>query len=260
MEYMNLEQEQIELLSTLVEAFRNTPKPDREPFLMLFLDNDRNATIQHKSFGKSSIKAYPNDVWELQRQGLIAVETISRGAVYEFDITTPGFSTYREAKQKQAEPLKRVEDGANEYLKSERFQNRYLGAFKKWLAAEELLWVSESDEQLTTVGHLCREAMQEFATLLVERYRPPDVNQNKSNDVSRIRAVLQHKSVHLGDTEKSFLDALIPYWGTVSDLVQRQEHGGQKEGRPLVWDDARRVLFQTANVMFEVDKALSRFD
>jgi hypothetical protein len=39
--------------------------------------------------------------------------------------------------------------------------------------------------------------------------------------------------------------------------VQRQEHGAQKEGRPLVWEDGRRVVFQTAIVMFELDRALS---
>lgn len=46
------------------------------------------------------------------------------------------------------------------------------------------------------------------------------------------------------------------YWGAVADLTQRQEHGVQKEGEQLVWEDARRVVFQTLLVMFEVDKAL----
>ena len=48
----------------------------------------------------------------------------------------------------------------------------------------------------------------------------------------------------------------MTYWGTVSDLVQRQEHGAQREGKQLVWEDARRVVFQTANVMFEIDRSL----
>jgi hypothetical protein len=57
--------------------------------------------------------------------------------------------------------------------------------------------------------------------------------------------------------EKPFLEALIAYWGTVSDLIQRQEHGSQKEGKELVWEDGRRVVFQTAMVMLEFDKSLS---
>jgi hypothetical protein len=47
----------------------------------------------------------------------------------------------------------------------------------------------------------------------------------------------------LGSTGKQFLDALVAYWGTVSDLVQRQEHGAQKEVSNLVWGDGRRVVF-----------------
>jgi hypothetical protein len=74
--------------------------------------------------------------------------------------------------------------------------------------------------------------------------------------VARIRSVLQQHAAKLGTTAAPFLDALLVYWGTVSDLVQRQEHGAQKEGRPLVWEDGRRVVFQTAIVMFEVDRTL----
>jgi hypothetical protein len=49
---------------------------------------------------------------------------------------------------------------------------------------------------------------------------------------------------------------LLAYFGTVSDLIQRQEHGAQKEGEGLMWEDARRVVFQTALVMFELDRVL----
>jgi hypothetical protein len=52
------------------------------------------------------------------------------------------------------------------------------------------------------------------------------------------------------------LEALVPFRGTVSDLVQRQEHGGQREGAPLRWEDGRRLVFQTAVIMFEIDSAL----
>jgi hypothetical protein len=52
------------------------------------------------------------------------------------------------------------------------------------------------------------------------------------------------------------LKALLAYWGTVNDLVQRQEHGGQKEREPLKWEDGRRVVFQTAVVMFEIARVV----
>jgi hypothetical protein len=64
--------------------------------------------------------------------------------------------------------------------------------------------------------------------------------------VARIRSVLEHLAGLLGATEKPLLDALLTYWGTVSDLVQRQEHGAQREGESLSWADSRRVVFQTA--------------
>ena len=100
--------------------------------------------------------------------------------------------------------------------------------------------------------------MQEFVTVLVEHYKPVDVDKNKAHTISRLSAVIEHQAKNLGNTEKSFLHALIDYWRRVSDLIQRQEHGGQKEGRSLVWEDARRIVFQMAVIMFEVDSALSR--
>jgi hypothetical protein len=142
------------------------------------------------------------------------------------------------------------------YLDSDAFQQSYPEAHRKWAEAAELLWKSDSQRQLTMIGHLCREAMQEFGTALVDRHQPSGVDADKAHDVARIRAVLDQHRPLLGTTAAPFLDALLPYWGTVTDLVQRQEHGAQKEGRPLVWEDGRRVVFQTAVVMFEVDRVL----
>ncbi len=55
---------------------------------------------------------------------------------------------------------------------------------------------------------------------------------------------------------QDFLEALIGYWGTVSDLIQRQVHGAQREVERLGIEDGRRVVYQTLNVMYEVDRAL----
>lgn len=82
----------------------------------------------------------------------------------------------------------------------------------------------------------------------------PNVELDKAKTVSRLRTVLGERK--LSEKLRAFLDALITYWGTVSDLVQRQEHGALREGEPLKWIDARRVVFQTAIVMLEIDAAL----
>lgn len=157
--------------------------------------------------------------------------------------------------RRRGEPVQRVQVSIREYIQSHAFQSRYRSAYAKWQEAENLLWSDDSDKALTTIGHLLREAMQEFATALVERFRPPNVEADKARTVSRIRAVLNAQK--LGDKVRAFLDALIIYWGTVSDLVQRQEHGALREGEPLKWIDARRVVFQTAIVMLEIDAALA---
>ena len=136
-------------------------------------------------------------------------------------------------------------------------ETTYPKVYKKWEEAANMLWGSDSDQRHTTIGHLCREAMQEFTTALVEKYNPVDVDEDKAHTVSRMRSVLKSKNINLSTTEKPFLEGLIGYWGTTIDLVQRQEHGDTKEGEPLKWEDSRRVVFQTAIVMFEIDKALS---
>jgi hypothetical protein len=70
--------------------------------------------------------------------------------------------------------------------------------------------------------------------------------------------VLDARGTRPGKATKAFLQSLLEYWGTVNDLVQRQEHGGQREGDPLTWEDGRRVVFHTLLVMYEIDRAVSR--
>jgi hypothetical protein len=105
---------------------------------------------------------------------------------------------------------------------------------------------------------LCREAIQEFSTGLVELYASSFVEMDKTKTVARVKAILDLCESQLRNTERPFLDALLVYWGTVNDLIQRQEHGSHKEGETLVWADGRRVVLQTAIVMLEIDSSLSR--
>jgi hypothetical protein len=70
--------------------------------------------------------------------------------------------------------------------------------------------------------------------------------------------VLERLDETLGRTSSEMLQALVAYWATVMNIIQRQEHGSQREGGELTWEDARRVVFQTAVVMFEVDRAVRK--
>jgi hypothetical protein len=60
----------------------------------------------------------------------------------------------------------------------------------------------------------------------------------------------------LGDARLSFLEALHGFWASTIDLIQRQEHGAMKEGKPLTWEDGRRVVFSTLIAMYELDRAV----
>jgi hypothetical protein len=252
-----LEPEQEELLKALVEATRNVPRNERQKFIFTqsWGPGDR---ISHPGLPGQMMGAYEGDLDVLEREGLLNVSYTGQRGNRFFDVSPLGFRFYEEMQRRLGTPAQQVEEGLKRYLEADAFQQKYPAAYRKWAEAEKLLWASDSEQQLTTIGHLCREAMQEFATALVDRHQPPGVRDtDKAHTVARIRTVLNQHASRLGTTAAPFFDALLAYWGTVSDLVQRQEHGAQKEGRPLIWEDGRRVVFQTAIVMFEVDRALS---
>ena len=196
------------------------------------------------------------DIETLEAEGLLNVTEYQRWS-RSFIVTPLGFSLYKELQDRSGAPAQQVEERLMRHLESEAFQRTYPDAYRKWAEAAELLSASDSQQQWTMIGHLCREAIQEFATALVERHQPPGVDQDKAHDGNRIQAVLDQQRPQLGRRVALFLDALIAYWRAVSNLVQRQEHGVQKAGSQLVFEDGRRVVFQTAIVMFEVDRALS---
>ncbi|MBZ0168143.1 hypothetical protein MELA_02059 [Candidatus Methylomirabilis lanthanidiphila] len=254
MSRVNLEPEQEQLFRDLVEAERRVPRPERVPFIILNTLGPAGVQLAHPGWINTDRRIFEGDIDTLARVGLIVISYPSP-RLKGFYVPPEGFAYYGEMMRRRGEPVQRVQVSIREYIQSHAFQSRYRSAYAKWQEAENLLWSDDSDKALTTIGHLLREAMQEFATALVERFRPPNVEADKARTVSRIRAVLNAQK--LGDKVRAFLDALIIYWGTVSDLVQRQEHGALREGEPLKWIDARRVVFQTAIVMLEIDAALA---
>jgi hypothetical protein len=250
-----LESEQKELLVTLVEATRNVLRKDRQKFYVSQSVSDD--TLLHPGLPNGSLEIYMGDVEELASVFLINL-SFGPGGQPIFDVKPSGFAYYDYLKEQSGQPIARIEHSVHAYLSSDRFLQKYSEAYKKWLDAESLLWKSESEQQFTTVGHLCREAIQEFADILIGEFQLPAVDADKSHDVRRIEAILRFHAAELGKTENPFLEALLGYWATTSALVQRQEHGAQKEGQELVWEDARRIVFHTAILMYEVDKAVSR--
>lgn len=249
-----LESEQEELLITLVEAARSLPREKHQKFWYSETLGNVQGAIIHPGLSRET-RVPRGDIEILASQGLVQLDYGSRGTPM-FDVTPIGFRYYEMLKRQHGESVERVEAMMKQYLNGVSFKAVYPIAFTKWQSAEDALWSSDSALALTTIGHLCREAMQKFATELVQRLTPDPVDPDKAHTVSRLRAVIAKASSGMSAAEQQLLDALLGYWGAVSDMVQRQEHGAAKEGSPLVWEDGRRVVFQTAVVMFEIARAL----
>lgn len=135
------------------------------------------------------------------------------------------------------------------YVSDESFRARYPLATQKWSDAHSLLETAP-DRMGSMVGHLCREAIIEFSSNLVDQYKLGPFEANKTKD--KIRAVFKADD-GVSRTVQASLVALVAYWESVSDLVQRQEHGTD-----LAEEDGRRLVFQTMLVMREIDVALAR--
>lgn len=252
-----LESEQEDLLSALIEAERNVRPEQRQEFWVIGLVG-RGDVIHHPGLAGGELASHLSDVLTLADAGLVRIVRQGSHDPQFFVVAPFGFRYYDHLKRRAGQPARQVEADVRKYVDSHAFRQRHPGAYKKWLEAEELLWSSDSQRQLTAIGHHCREAMQEFASELVAHYGPPNVEPDRQKIVARFRAVLEQRKPALHKAEGPFLDALLAYWGALSDLVQRQEHGAQREGEPLTWEDGRRIVFQTAVVMFEVNRSLAR--
>ena len=251
-----LEPEQKELLIVLVEASRNVPREKRQKFLVSFAAQLEQAIIHHEGFVGGKHLAYFGDIEVLTRSGLLNL--VYDGRLPTFDVLPVGLKYYEWYKRQIGEPVRRIEASVHTYITSGDFRQRYPSAQDKWIAAEAKLWGERVEADLSTIGHLCREAMQEFASALVETYRPPDVDPNVAHEISRAGAVLTYLVREKASTPRDLIDAAMEYWARCSGLVQRTEHDAQREKEPLVWDDARAIVFQTAFLMHEIDRLISR--
>jgi hypothetical protein len=239
---VQLEPEQVELFLWMVEAARDAPREEREWYAFATGGGD----ILQGPGGQRSVIL--SDIHELAYAGLLRhVPSTDEGYL----ISPEGYTRYAEIKREQGEPVERVEEQPKRYFDSQAFRTAHPRAYALWTEAEALLWSAESDTDFTTIGHKAREAMQAFATELVERYRPPDVDTNPVLVNKRLGAVIAIHESRLGEKRAALLKALGDYSEATIGVIQRQEHGGQKERQPLSWQDARRVVFHVAVVMFE---------
>ena len=244
-----LDPEQERALEFLVEASR---RADRQPFYGSFPVGSHNIRLAHSGVPRDHPGIYPGDLDMLADAGLVRLEKYPD--TVRFDITPAGFRHYGELKSRSAKQGESIPTTTRSYFDTGPFASRHARAFAKWQDADRLVWSADSHAQLTTIGHLCREAMQEFATSLVRSASASSAPEEPTKTVARVRACLTSRS--LVDGSRQLVDSLIGYWGEVAHLSQRQEHGGQKEGEPLKWEDGRRLVFHTLFSMVEIDRAV----
>jgi hypothetical protein len=247
-----LEDDQKALLAQIVEAERSVPKEKRGRFLVAQLIAEPFDTFIHP--GGPRLEGHFEDVEILAGAGLVTIGYTSQGTP-NFYVTPTGFRYYAHLKT-ETDPEDTVQNDIRRYVGSHLFQRDHPRSLAKWSQAERLLWGSDSTQQLTTVGHLCREAMQEFGDEVLALYSVPEPYPPKLHTVARLRAVVASRRPATSSTVAALFDALIGYWGAVADLAQRQEHGAEREAEDLRWEDARRLVFQTVTVFYEIHRAL----
>jgi hypothetical protein len=249
-----LEDEQKGLFIKMVETMREIPRENRSPMIEA---NSSNGNCLIVSGGPNITGFAYEDPDTLTSVGLLQLGFGSRGSK-NYSVTPFGYKYYEWLMKQQGKPIERIERNIRKYLELDDFKNIYIDAYKNLMLAEEKLWVSDSQEHFTTIGHLCREAMQEFADQLYINVLKQNSDERKSKDKNRIKEVIEAQGTYSGKTVKSFLKALYYYWDCLSNLVQRQEHGADKEGEKLTWEDARRIVFQSINIMVEMHRTLSK--
>jgi hypothetical protein len=248
-----LSAEQKEILVRLVQAHRSLPRSARQPFLAFPTAMRYELLVSHQGLGADELGIYPEDLRTLASAGVIHL--LQDGSLYQFDITEFGFRAYEDLQRSHSAPAVALEEEATRYLGDPGFQRRHTAAYAKWKAAADLLWSADAVAQLTQIGHLCREAGQEFATSVAKMRPPPRLSADPAKTQARVQAVLENVP-SVGDAELGLLKALHGFWSATVDYVQRQEHGGQKEGEALTWEDGRRAILATLLSMYELDRSV----
>jgi hypothetical protein len=236
-----------ELLMTLVDAATAVPRPQRR----FKVHRPPSASGAVNVFGAEiNIPAAPQDLSTLSDENLIERQHFTTSGSYEFFILPLGFKVVEELRQR-GEPQEVPETAVKGYIDTSEFRVAHPIAHARLRDARDLV-AADPVANATRIGHECREAIMAFADSLADRHGvATGVPAEKTID--KIRAVIDGHRATLGERTNALLDALLGYWGAVIDITQRQEHAAAREGERLSAADARRVLFYTGLVMYELD-------
>lgn len=248
-----LEPEQEDLFIGIVEARRSCPRDQWD--ILFMIKGFHELIITSKDCEDRRIgNIIPGDIDELISKGFLRVINETAGEQH-FSIPAEGYQYYDWLMKQQGKPVERIEKQTFRYLEFEDFRKQYPDAYRKIKQAEKMLWSADKEEQFTTIGHLCREAVQDFADTLYKLMMGIEYEGPKTQTHNRIETIITEKC----DSKKvrKYLRALFDYWKAVGGLIQKQEHRAEKEKEQLTWEDTRRVVFQSVNVMNELHKTFN---
>jgi hypothetical protein len=206
-------QEQMDLLAKLVEAARKVPRV-RQQFLLSSVD--AMGPIGSEDYVQGGglperVQVLGNDVWTLDQEGFLDAQWYDDGNA-RFTLNETAFRYYEEFLSKHSEePAAAVEEEVHRYIDQPDFRERYGPAYERLAAAHQMLWQANPQTDLTTIGHKLREAIQQFATSMVEIHQPPEVDPDPAKAKSRLRAVIETNRDRLGERRSELLDALLNY-------------------------------------------------
>lgn len=255
---MKLLREQEQILFTLVESARKVPRHEQQFLLNSYETDQQIASIDVVQGAglDGELRVLGEDVFILYREGFLEGQWNTDGGA-RFTVSAAGFAYYETLRDRSVDPAAAVEEEIRRSLESARFRDRFGEAYDRLAAAEQMLWRSRPEDDLTTIGHKLREAIQQFASAMIDLYQPLEFDADPARTKNRLRAVLEMHRARLGESKTELLTALIEYQDAVNSVVQRQEHGDQKPGDALTWEDGRAAVFQTAILMFEFDRLLN---
>lgn len=145
-----LEKDQEDLLIEIVEIVRSIPKNNRHKFIAA--QSKSGTTLIFPGYPKFNKEVFIGDLETLASEGLLALTYSSRGTP-NFNVNPLGFRYYEYIKERLGSSTERIENTMRNYLDGYEFQQKYPEAYKKWSSAEELLWQTDTEQQLTTIGH-----------------------------------------------------------------------------------------------------------
>ena len=229
----SLEPELEDLLATLVERHLSIADRGGRWFLTI---GSMGAPDEILDGGGGGMYAPKLDVEALVDAGYLRVRSYEQHGGIKFVVAPAGFERYEAQKRGAVEQVEAIAADVIRYIDGTAFRMAFPVAYGLWRSAADLLWDADSEQQLSTIGHKAREAMQAFANALVERDQPEGADSDPAKTINRLAAVVAARSGSLAVADKELLNGLVEYWRGLNSIAQRLEHGGPaKQGEPATW-------------------------